>query len=186
MRIIGGTHRGTTLADVGAGDAAAHLRPTSDRVRESLFNVLQGGRFGESIRGAKVLDLFAGTGALGLEALSRSAAHVTFIDNGKAAQTLIRANIQKLKRQSDTTLLTSDATQAPKTTAPAGLVFLDPPYGMQLGPKALAAAKSNGWIGSDTLIVWEENAAQIAPIGFTVLDARRYGQTWVTLMKARA
>lgn len=186
MRIIGGTHRGTTLADVGAGDAAAHLRPTSDRVRESLFNVLQGGRFGEPIRGAKVLDLFAGTGALGLEALSRGAAHVTFIDNGKAAQALIRENIKKLKRQSDTTLLPTDATQSPKTTTPANLVFLDPPYGMQLGPKALASAKSSGWIGSDTLIVWEENAAQIAPVGFSLLDSRRYGQTWVTLMRASA
>ena len=83
MRIIGGTHRGTVLADVGKGDAAAHLRPTADRVRESLFNVLQGGRFGDPVNGAQVLDLFAGTGALGLEALSRGAAHVTFVDNGR-------------------------------------------------------------------------------------------------------
>lgn len=186
MRIIGGTHRGTLLADVGAGDAAAHLRPTSDRVRESLFNVLQGGRFGDPIRGAKVLDLFAGTGALGLEALSRGADHVTFIDNGKAAQALVRENIKKLKRLADTTLLTVDATQAPKTDSPADLIFLDPPYGLRLGAKALAAAKSGGWIGPETLIVWEENAAQIAPLGLKVLDARRYGQTWVTFMKASA
>ena len=82
MRVIAGTHRGTRLADVGAGDEAAHLRPTSDRVRESLFNVLQGGRFGDAVRGARVLDLFAGTGALGLEALSRGAVHATFVDHG--------------------------------------------------------------------------------------------------------
>lgn len=184
MRIIGGSHRGTNLADVGLGDAAAHLRPTSDRVRESLFNVLQGGRFGEAVRGARVLDLFAGTGALGLEALSRGAVHVTFIDNGKAALALIRENIKKLRRQADVTVLTCDATQPPKTMESADLIFLDPPYGMSLGGKALAAANAGGWIGPEALIVWEESAAQPAPRGFTVLDARKYGQTWVTLMKA--
>ena len=89
MRIIGGIHRGTILTEIGTGDDAAHLRPTSDRVRESLFNVLQGGRYGDPIRNARVLDLFAGTGALGLEALSRGAAHATFVDNGKVAGKLI-------------------------------------------------------------------------------------------------
>jgi len=98
VRIIAGQHRGTVLADVGAGDAAAHLRPTSDRVRESLFNVLQGGRFGDAVRGSQVLDLFAGTGALGLEALSRGAEHVSFVDDGRAALGLVKANIAKMKR----------------------------------------------------------------------------------------
>lgn len=185
MRIIGGTHRGTALADVGKGDEGAHLRPTTDRVRESLFNVLQGGRFGDPVTGAQVLDLFAGTGALGLEALSRGGAHVTFVDNGRAAQKLIRANITKLRRQDDTTVLGTDTGKLPQG-APCSLIFLDPPYDQNLGGKALIAAKTAGWIAPDALIVWEESRAQIAPPGFTTLDQRRYGDTWVTFLRHSA
>ena len=182
MRIIGGTHRGTALAAVGKGDTGAHLRPTTDRVRESLFNVLQGGRFGDPINDAQVLDLFAGTGALGLEALSRGAAHVTFVDSGRVAQKLIRENITKLRRQDDTTVLGTDAGKLPRGT-PCDLVFLDPPYGQDFGGKALLAAKDAGWLASGALIVWEESRAQIAPPGFTSLDQRRYGDTWVSFLR---
>lgn len=182
MRIIGGTHRGTALAAVGKGDVGAHLRPTTDRVRESLFNVLQGGRFGDPINGARVLDLFAGTGALGLEALSRGAAHVTLVDSGRVAQTLIRENVAKLRRQDDVTVLGTDASKLPQGE-PCQLVFLDPPYGQDLGGKALLAAKATGWIAPDALIVWEESRAQIAPRGFTSLDQRRYGDTWVSFFR---
>ena len=182
MRIIGGQHRGTALATVGKGDTGAHLRPTTDRVRESLFNVLQGGRFGDPITDAHVLDLFAGTGALGLEALSRGAAHVTFIENGRAGQKLIRGNITKLNRANDTTLIGSDATRLPKGQ-PHDLIFLDPPYGKGLGQKALASAADNGWIADDALIVWEENQPQIAPPGFETADQRRYGDTWITFLQ---
>ena len=182
MRIIGGTHRGTALASVGKGDAAAHLRPTTDRVRESLFNVLLGGRFDDPITDARVLDLFAGTGALGLETLSRGAAHATFADSGRAAQKLIRANIAKLRRDADTTLLATDVVRLPDGEA-CDLIFLDPPYGKGLGLKALQAAKAKGWIAPDALIVWEESQAQIAPAGFTLLDQRRYGDTWVTFLR---
>lgn len=182
MRIIGGTHRGTTLAAVGKGDAGAHLRPTTDRVRESLFNVLQGGRFGDPIRDAQVLDLFAGTGALGLEALSRGAAHVTFVDSGRVAQKLIRDNIAKLRRQADTTLIGADIGQMPPGH-PCDLIFLDPPYGQGLGGKALAAAVQGNWVAPGALIVWEESSAQIAPPGFTTLDQRRYGDSWVSFMR---
>ncbi len=182
MRIIGGTHRGTALVEVGKGDEGAHLRPTTDRVRESLFNVLQGGRFGDPITGARVLDLFAGTGALGLEALSRGAAHITFVDNGRVAQKLIRDNITKLRRQADTSLLSTGATRLP-AGKPCDLVFLDPPYGQDLGGKALDAARQNGWIALGALVVWEESRAQIAPAGFTSLDQRRYGDTWVSFLR---
>ena len=96
MRIIAGDWRGRPLAAVGKGDAGAHLRPTTDRVRESLFSMLAGGRFGDPITDARVLDLFAGTGALGLEALSRGAAATIFVDDGRAAQRLIRQNIATL------------------------------------------------------------------------------------------
>ena len=185
MRIIAGNHRGTTLADVGKGDTDAHLRPTTDRVRESLFNVLQGGRFGDPINGARVLDLFAGTGALGLEALSRGAVHVTFVDNGRPAQKLIRENIAKLRRQGDTALISGDGAKLPAGT-PCGLIFLDPPYGKNLGGAALASALQNDWIANDALIVWEENQPQIAPAGFTTLDQRRYGDSWVTFLRRQA
>ena len=182
MRIIAGTHRGTALAEVGKGDEAAHLRPTTDRVRESLFNVLQGGRFGDPIKDVHVLDLFAGTGALGLEALSRGATRVTFVDNGRAAQKLIRDNITKLRRQSDTDLLTTDSAKLPAGVA-CGLIFLDPPYGKNLGTKALSSAVANGWVGKGALVVWEENQPQIAPPGFTRLDQRRYGDSWITFLR---
>ena len=97
MRIISGTYKGLTLASVGKGDAAAHLRPTSDRVRESIFNLLQNGGYGNPVVGARVLDLFAGTGALGLEALSRGAQSVTFVDCGAKARGLIARNIDLCK-----------------------------------------------------------------------------------------
>ena len=154
-------------------------------MRESLFNVLQGGRFGSPIAEAQVLDLFAGTGALGLEALSRGATHVTFVDDGKIAGKLVRDNIAKLRRGSDCTLINSNATRLP-AGKPCSLIFLDPPYGQSLGIKALQSAKSQGWVADDTLIVWEENTAQPAPIGFRTLDSRKYGDTWLTFLTTAA
>jgi 16S rRNA (guanine966-N2)-methyltransferase len=184
VRIIGGTHRGHALAAVGKGDAGAHLRPTTDRVRESLFNVLMGGKFGDPIEEAHVLDLFAGTGALGLEALSRGASHVTFVDDGRVAQKLIRENVAKLKRLADCTLISSDATKLGANIGTAAqLIFLDPPYGKSLGQKALDVALSGGWIADDAIIVWEENAPQIAPQGFALLDQRRYGDTYISILE---
>ncbi len=186
MRIIAGTYRGTALAAVGKGDANAHLRPTSDRVRESLFNILQSGRFGDPITGATCLDMFAGTGALGLEALSRGAAHVSFVDNGRAAQKLIRENIAKLECLDQTTLLPIEAHRIPTASHACNLVFLDPPYGKNLGQAALVSAQRAGWIAPEAVIVWEEKTTQIAPQGFSQLDSRRYGDTWITVLEAQA
>ncbi len=183
MRIIAGAHRGLALAAVGKGDAGAHLRPTADRVRESLFNALVGGRYGDPIEEARVLDLFAGTGALGLEALSRGASHVTFVDDGRVAGKLIRENVAKLRAEACTTHLRCDATRLPATDTPASLVFLDPPYGKGLGAQALASAIAGGWIAPGAVIVWEESAPQPAPEGFIPLDTRRYGDTHVTLLE---
>lgn len=183
MRIIAGKWRGRPLASVGKGDPGAHLRPTSDRVRESLFNMLGGGRFGAPFEGAQVLDLFAGTGALGLEALSRGADAAVFVDDGRKALGLIRANIQTLGC-TVCRVIARDATRLPACdAAPATLVFLDPPYGLGLGNKALSAAKEGGWLAQDAMIVWEESAAQSAPAGFERLDARRYGDTHVTVLR---
>lgn len=184
MRIIGGSFRGRALASVGKGDAGAHLRPTTDRVRESLFNVLMGGRFGDPITGARVLDLFAGTGALGLEALSRGAAHVTFVDDGRKSSDLIRQNIAICHAKDDTKLIRRDARKLSACPSdPYTLVFLDPPYGKGLGEKALNTAITNGWIAPDALIVWEENTAITPPDGVNLLDARRYGDTTISLLE---
>ena len=187
MRIIAGAYRGLTLASVGKGDAAAHLRPTTDRVRESLFSMLSGGRFGDPIADAKVLDLFAGTGALGLEALSRGATHVTFVDDGRVAQKLIRENIAKCRAQDAARLIARNATRlGPCPGTPATLVFLDPPYGKGLGEKALAAALEGGWIAPGATIVWEDSAPITPPPGVAMLDARRYGDTTITICEMQA
>lgn len=183
MRIIAGTFRGRTLASVGKGDPAAHLRPTTDRVRESLFNMLAGGRFGDPFDATQVLDLFAGTGALGLEALSRGAEHATFVDNGRMAQNLLRQNIVLTGTGAQTRVLGVDATRLPGGGTPCDLVFLDPPYGKDLGLRALNAAVTGGWIAPGALIVWEERTAQPAPTGFNPIDARRYGDTHVTFLR---
>jgi 16S rRNA (guanine966-N2)-methyltransferase len=180
---VGGRFRGLTLADVGAGDPAAHLRPTSDRVRESLFNILQGGRYGTPLAGARVLDLFAGTGALGLEALSRGAAHATFIESGATALALLRKNIAKTRTEGETTILPRDATN-PGPGTPHDLVFLDPPYGKGLGEQALNAARDVGWLAPEALIVWEERTPMPAPDRFTPLESRRYGDTHITFLRA--
>lgn len=185
MRIVGGSLRGLQLADVGAGDAAAHLRPTSDRVREAVFNLLINGRHGDLVRDHRVLDLFAGTGALGLEALSRGAVQVTFVDDGAAARALIRANIEKARAMGVTRLFRRDATAlGPNRGAGFGLIFLDPPYGLSLGPPALRSAQEGAWLAPGATVVWEESAPQTAPEGFTLLEQRRYGDTWVTLLRA--
>ena len=185
MRIVGGAHRGLVLAEVGAGDVAAHLRPTSDRVREALFNMLNQGKWGDLVQGQRVLDLFAGTGALGLEALSRGASNVTLVDDGATARALIRTNIEKLRAMGTTRLYRRNATDLGPNRGPAfGLIFLDPPYGMGLGAKALTSAITNDWIAPAATIVWEENAPQLAPQGFETLDQRRYGETWITLLRA--
>lgn len=184
MRIIAGEFRGIALAAVGKGDTGAHLRPTTDRVRESLFNVLLGGRFEDPIANARVLDLFAGTGALGLEALSRGAAEVCFVDQGRKALGLIRKNIAITKCQARSKIVAQDATRLPShQLAPFDLVFLDPPYGKGLGAKALECALRQRWIAQGALVVLEENAPQAPPAGFSLLDQRKYGDSHMTFMQ---
>lgn len=185
MRIIAGTARGLRLAELGAGDPAAHLRPTSDRVREAIFNLLVNAGSGDPVTGARVLDLFAGTGALGLEALSRGAARVAFVDDGAAARALLRGNIERMRAMGVTDVWRRDATRLGENRgAPYDLVFLDPPYGQSLGEAALAAARAGGWIAPGAMVVWEEGAPPAIPAGFTATGQRRYGGTWVTLMRA--
>lgn len=186
MRIIAGDLKGRRLAALGKGDAGAHLRPTTDRVRESLFSILAGGRFEDPLTDAQVLDLFAGTGALGLEALSRGARAVTFVDDGRVAGQLLGRNIRELGVKGRATLLRTNATRLPPCTAtPATLVFLDPPYGRALGEPALAAALARGWIDDTALIVWEESAQVTPPDGWAILDQRKFGDSRMSFL-ARA
>jgi 16S rRNA (guanine966-N2)-methyltransferase len=185
MRIIGGSRRGLKLAEVGAGDLAAHLRPTSDRVREAIFNLLVNGSHGNLVEGRRVLDLFAGTGALGLEALSRGAAEVTFVDDGAKALALLKANVAKMKAEGEVRALRQDATRLPANPVAAfELVFLDPPYGKAFGEAALAGAFKGGWLSPGAVVVWEEGLPPAPPPGFVTFDQRRYGDTLVTLLRA--
>ena len=186
MRIIAGSRRGTALAPLGGGDAAAHLRPTGDRVRESLFNLLAHGGYGDPAppEGARVLDLFAGTGALGLEALSRGARTASFVETGAKALGLLRRNIATLGLGRSAEVLARDATRiGTNPGTPHDLVFLDPPYGQGLGERAMAAALSGGWIAAEALVVWEEAAAVVPPGCLTLRDRRRYGDTMIRLFR---
>ena len=185
MRIIGGSARGLHLTPVGIGDAKAHLRPTSDRVRESIFNLLINGGYGNPLREARVLDVFAGTGALGLEALSRGAASAVFIENGATATALLKRNIALMRAEDRCEILRRDATKPGINPGAAfDVIFLDPPYGKAMGEVALTALAS--WCAPEALVIWEESTKPILPAGFEMLDQRKYGDTFVTLLKAPA
>lgn len=187
MRIIGGRARGLHLTPVGAGDAEAHLRPTSDRVREAIFNLVINGGYGNPLNGARVLDLFAGTGALGLEAWSRGAAHVSFVDDGAIARALIKRNIALMRAEAETDILRFDATRLPYNRGHAfSMLFVDPPYAMGLGEIALAACRKGNWLAPGALVIWEEGRAPALLPGFDRLDQRRYGDTFVTILRAAA
>ena len=174
MRIVAGKFRGKTLTS----PSDLSIRPTADRVRESIFNILSS-RLGPVFDGVRVLDLFAGTGALGLEALSRGAAHVTFVDMGAEARGLIRDHIEAFGAGGITKLLRRDATDlgTPGSLKPFDLVFLDPPYGQGLGEQALANLAAGGWLAPSATLVFEESAAANVeiPAGFTLDDRREYG-----------
>jgi 16S rRNA (guanine966-N2)-methyltransferase len=186
MRIIGGAHRGLTPAGLGDGDPGAQLRPTSDRVRESLFNLLAHGPYGDPPppERRRVLDLFAGTGALGLEALSRGAAFATFVESGRAALRILEANLARLRARDVARVLPRDATRlGPNPAGPASLVFLDPPYARGLGEQALAAALAGSWIAPGATVVWEESALPMPPAGLTLRDRRQYGDTMISILQ---
>ena len=175
MRIVGGKFRGRTLA----GPKSQSIRPTSDRTRESIFNILAHA-YGDPVSGARVLDLFAGTGALGLEALSRGAAFALFVDDGAEARALIRQNVEALGTAGVSRIFRRDATRLGDVhpNEPFSLVFLDPPYGKGLAEKALVSARDGGWLTRDALVVVEEaKDAFKAPQGFEEIERRDYDDT---------
>lgn len=186
MRIVGGSFSGRALVSVGSGDEKGRLRPTSDRVRESLFNVLEHGNYPD-FEAARVLDLFAGTGALGLEALSRGASHVTFVEKGRVGRGIIRGNIKQLGCADQCSVLSKDATRlGANTNAAYDICFLDPPYGAGLGERALSGALRQDWFHQDTLIVLEEGQQIALPPDFKLLDVRKYGDTHIHLATLKA
>ncbi len=160
MRIVAGMWRGRTLI----APPGNHTRPTADRVRQALFDMLLhapwGGR--DSLAGAHALDVFAGTGALGLEALSRGAAHATFVEHDRAALTVLRTNIAACRADQQCTVLPVNALAAPQGQ-PCGLIFLDPPYGQDLVPLALTRLRANGWIAPAALIIAETGRDEPPP-----------------------
>ena len=173
MRIVGGRLGGRTLA----GPKSQAIRPTSDRLRESLFNILAHAH-GDPVTGARVLDLFAGTGALGLEAMSRGASFALLIDDGAEARALMRQNVEALGLGGVTRIFRRDATKLGPVhpLEPFSLVFLDPPYRHGLAERALASLRTGGWLTPDALIVVEEaaDAEFKTPEGFAETDRRRY------------
>ena len=183
MRIIAGKHKGRALT---APEGLA-VRPTSDRAREALFDILAHGRFGETpvFIDAQVLDAFAGTGALGLEALSRGAAHATFIENDRAALKALSANIAALGEEKSAAILPVDALHPPRAGRAATLAFLDPPYGEDIAAPALTALAAAGWFASEALVVVEVAARQTLapPEGFTPLEERRYGAARLAFLR---
>jgi 16S rRNA (guanine966-N2)-methyltransferase len=174
MRIVAGKFRGKALLS----PRDDSIRPTADRVREAVFNILAS-RLGPNFDGLRVLDLFAGTGALGLEALSRGARSVVFVDDGVEARGLIRDHIEVFGAAGVTKLLRRDATNLGPagTMGPCDLIFLDPPYGRGLGERALLSAVAGNWFARDATIVLEEASAVPLdlPPGFTLEDRREYG-----------
>jgi len=186
MRIVAGKHRGRRIAAPEDHD----VRPTSDRAREALFNILEHGRFtadGTSpLIDARVLDVFAGSGALGLEALSRGAAHLTCIENSATARSILRANAKTLGETTRVTVVQADATRPPAPAGPAcQLVLLDPPYRSGLATAALTALAERGWMAGGAICVVEmaTNEEFEVPTGFTPLDERRYGKAKLMFLR---
>ena len=184
MRVVGGRLRGRNIV----APSSREIRPTADRLREALFNILIHA-YDDPVGGARVLDLFAGTGALGIEAISRGAAFTLFVDNGAEARALLRNNIEALGLGGVSKVYRRDATRLGPAhpLEPFGLVFLDPPYGKGLGEAALASLRDGCWLAPDALLVVEEAkaAAFAAPAGFAELERRAYDDTEFVVLRYR-
>lgn len=183
MRIVGGNFRGRALT----GPKTQTIRPTADRLRETIFNILMHA-YGDPVTGARVLDLFAGTGALGLEAMSRGAVFTLFVDDGAEARALIRQNVETLGVAGVTRIFRRDATKlgAVHPNEPFSLVFLDPPYGKGFAEKALLSAREGGWMTPDALIMVEESKGAFqTPDGFSEIERRDYDDTDIVFLNLR-
>jgi len=182
MRIIGGEYRGRKLTPLSGRD----IRPTTDRMRETIFNILS--HSPTSLVGANVLDLFAGTGAMGLEALSRGAAHATFFDKDKKALQLVKKNIALLKAENNTTIRCVPAPALPSSSTPYDIIFIDPPYHLDLIPDVLCTLEKNGYISDECLIIIEysSNNDLILPDSFEIFKDKIYGDCHVSILANRS
>ncbi|MGE0725033.1 MAG: 16S rRNA (guanine(966)-N(2))-methyltransferase RsmD [Alphaproteobacteria bacterium] len=185
LRIVGGRHRGRPLA----APPDASIRPTGERTREAVFDILLHGAPAAHVEvaGARVLDAFAGTGAMGLEALSRGAAEATFIERDRGALQVLRANVARLGEPDRARIIAGDATVPPRAAAPVDLAFLDPPYRSDVAAAALAALDAAGWFASGAIAVVESamRGGFAPPPGFETIDERRYGKAAVTFLLRR-
>ena len=186
MRIIAGKHKGRKIELV--KEAASLVRPTSDFVRESIFNILMHSKHshnGDSFVGKRVLDMFCGSGAFGLEALSRGASHVTFIDKSREALISAKAKALKMHEEDTTEIMLTDASKLGRAARPFALIVLDPPYFGKLMEPALTRIVEGGWADEGSLIVIEhdEKEAPSLPPGLRKLDERRYGRAVIELMR---
>jgi len=185
MRIVGGRHRGRRLV----GPADRRIRPTADRARQALFDLLAHGPYGTekgpAPRGQAVLDAFAGSGALGLEALSRGARQVTFLETDREALRLIVRNAASIARAGEIAVLNRDATQPGRAPLAHDLALLDPPYGSGLAASALAALAAAGWLTADAIAVTElgRDEAFEPPAGFAAVDERGYGAARLVILR---
>ena len=182
MRIVGGEFRGRSLVT----PKTDSIRPTTDRTRESLFNILSHG-YAEKLNGTRVLDLFSGTGALGIEALSRGGRYCLFVEESAEGRGLLRENVDALALQGRTRIFRRDATDLGPIGPidPFDLIFADPPYNNQLGERALSAAAEHGWFNPDALIVFEESnlANPIFPPSFELVEKRAFGETIIRILQ---
>jgi 16S rRNA (guanine966-N2)-methyltransferase len=181
MRIVAGRHRGRRLEP----PTGRTIRPTSDRIREAIFDILAHRHFADRFDGAAVLDAFAGTGAMGLEALSRGATHATFLDIDAAAVQLVERNARHVGEDASVRVLRRDATKPGPAPQPHDLAFLDPPYRSGLAAAALPALAAARWFAPGALVVLElaSDEAPATPTGFADVDQRRYGSTTVNFWR---
>jgi 16S rRNA (guanine966-N2)-methyltransferase len=182
MRVSGGNFGGRTLK----GPFSDKVRPTSDKLRQAVFNILAHA-YGDPVSGARVLDLFAGTGALGIEALSRGAVFTLFVEDAAESRALIRTNVETLQLTGVTKIFRRDATKLGPRGAfePFSLVFCDPPYGKGFAEKSLASAREGEWLTKDALLIVEEAVASkfSAPEGFEILERREYDDTEIVFLR---
>ena len=184
MRIGAGEFKGLKLATPGATNPIEGLRPTASKVRASIFDMLLHGIGEESVVGARVLDLFAGTGAMGLEAISRGAAHALFVDSSRPAVQLIQKNIRLARAERTAVALNADASRLPANRHdPFDLAFVDAPYGSGLEAAALKSAAEGGWIALGGVVSVESAAKFEIPTLFRVLKRRNYRRTKITLLE---
>ena len=186
LRIVGGKWRGRRLQT----PEGMAVRPTSDRTRESLFNILTSGKMaradGQSlVQGARILDAFAGTGALGLEALSRGGARATFVETLAAAQVALKANIAALDAEDMTRVYTQDVLHLPCAPEPHDLILMDPPYNQGFADPALDRLAKGGWIAPGAIVVVEQMKDEelVLPEGFRPINERRYGKAKITFLR---